>query len=150
MANKVHFLRRLQKLTYAHNFVFVCPGVLKFTGLLDTKILSSFSWNLEIFPKWAILVHFFVLKACSEVMKPFHSWKLFIFYNFFFEFWIIQVIISSPVKNIIIGPYLAIFVHFLLQKLLITHVIQYAKHIYLIMWYCREICNSFELQMRVY
>ena len=51
MANKVHFLTRLQKFTYAHNFVCVHPGVLKFAGLLDTKILSSFSRNLVIFPK---------------------------------------------------------------------------------------------------
>ena len=72
MANKVHFLTSQQKFTYAHNFVFVPPGVLTFTGLLDSKILSSFSRNLVIFPKWAILVHFFVSKACSEVIKPFH------------------------------------------------------------------------------
>ena len=51
MANKVHFLTRLQKFTYAHNFVCVRPGVLKFTGLLDTKILSSFLKKFSNFPK---------------------------------------------------------------------------------------------------
>ena len=67
MANKVHFLRRLIKLTCAHNFPLVRHGLLKFTGMLDTMILGLYLRNLLIWTKWARLVHLFRLKSTQKL-----------------------------------------------------------------------------------
>ena len=65
-------------------------------------------WSYEAISELKIIYFFIIFSSSFELYK----------------------LLPSTFKNIIIGPYLAIFLHFLLQKLLITHFIQYAKHIY--------------------
>ena len=62
MANKVHFFRRLKKLTCAHNFVWLCPCVPKFTGSLDAFSVSLFVRDSLNVPKIGYSSSFLRLK----------------------------------------------------------------------------------------